>query len=310
MKNKIYIIGHKKPDLDSIAASVSYAYLKNKIDSGNEYVACRAGGANLETKYAFEKFGVEIPEVLSDAGDKKIILVDHNEVEQIIDNIGEADLVEIVDHHKVKFEYSDPIFVHIEPIGSSCSIIFKMFKQNGIDVPRDLAGVMLSAILIDTVITKSPTCTEQDVEIIKELSEICGLDYKEFGIELFKVRSNVSSLPPDEILGSDQKDFDINGKKFSISQVETVDLKELDGLTDGLFEAINKRKDDGGYHTVILFITDILNKGSRFLVVSDSPEKFEEVLGCKLENNECYLDGIMSRKKQVVPPLMGVDSTV
>jgi manganese-dependent inorganic pyrophosphatase len=304
MQNKIYIIGHKKPDLDSVAAAVSYAYLKNKVDSENEYIARIAGEANLETKYAFEKFGVELPEILSDAADKKIILVDHNETGQIIDNIEQAELIEIVDHHKVKFEYSSPIFIHIEPIGSSCTIIFKMFKQNGIDVSKDLAGIMLSAALIDTVITESPTCTEEDVEIIKELSEIVGVDYKEFGIELFKVRSNVSSLPPAEILGSDQKDFDINGKKFSISQVETVDLSELESLTDGLFKAINERKDGGGYHTVILFITDILNKGSRFLVVSDNSEKFEEIFGCKLENNECYLDGIMSRKKQVVPLLL------
>lgn len=304
MQNTIYIVGHKSPDLDSIAAAVAYAELKNKIDSENKYVAVRSDEANMETKYAFEKFGIELPEVLNDAAGKKIILVDHNEKEQIIDNIDDAEIIEIVDHHKMKFEYGSPIFIHVEPIGSTCTILAKMFKNNNIEIPKDIAGIMLSAALIDTVITKSPTCTQGDVDIIKELSEIVGVDYTDFGIELFKIRSNVSSLPAMEILNSDQKDFDVNGKKFSISQVETVDLGELAPLTGKLFDVINTKKEEGAYHTVILFITDILNKGSRFLVVSNEPEKFEKTFNCKLENNECYLEGIMSRKKQVVPPLM------
>lgn len=304
ISQNIYIIGHKKPDLDSMAAATSYAYLKNKIDFSGKYIACRAGDPNMETKYAYEKFGMKLPEFLDNTVDKKIILVDHNEKEQIVDNIKKAKLVEIVDHHKVKFEYDTPIFIHIEPIGSSCTIITKMFEQNGVDIPKNLAGIMLSAVLIDTVITKSPTCTEEDVEIIKKLSEILGVDYTKFGIELFKIRSNVSILPPTEILDSDQKDFNIKGKKFSISQVETADLNDFNKLSKGLFESIENKKKEGGYHTIILFITDILEQGSRFLVISDEPDKFEKIFNCELKNNECYLDGIMSRKKQVVPSLM------
>lgn len=304
MKNTIYIVGHKSPDLDSVAAAVSFAYLKNKLDPENKYIAARSDEANMETKYAFEKFGVELPEALNDATGKKIILVDHNEKGQIIDNIDDAEIVEVVDHHKMKFEYGSPIFIHIEPMGSTCTILAKMFESSNIEIPKDIAGIMLSAALIDTVITKSPTCTQEDVEIIKKLSEAVGVDYMDFGIELFKIRSNVKSLPAMEILHSDQKDFDINGKKFSISQVETVDLGEIAPSTGKLFEAINAKKKEGEYHTVILFITDILNKGSRFLVASDEPEKFEETFNCKLENNECYVEGIMSRKKQVAPPLL------
>ncbi|MFH1565302.1 MAG: manganese-dependent inorganic pyrophosphatase [bacterium] len=304
MQNTIYIIGHKSPDLDSIAAAVSYAYLKNKIDPENKYIAARAGEANMETKYVFEKFDVELPEILNDVAGKKIILVDHNVKEEFVGNMEEVEIIEIIDHHKVKFEYKSPIFIHIEPIGSTCTILAKMFEKNNAAIPKDLAGIMLSAALIDTVITKSPTCAQDDVEIIKKLSEAVGVDYTDFGIELFKIRSNVKSLPATEILLSDQKDFDINGKKFSISQVETVDLSEFSELTDKLFEAIKKKKEEDAYHTVILFITDILNKGSRFLVVSDEPEKFEKTFGRKLENNECFIDGIMSRKKQVVPPLL------
>lgn len=304
MQNTIYIIGHKNPDIDSVAAAVAYAYLKNRLDSENKYVACRAGDANLETKYAFEKFGFELPKILDDATGKKIILVDHNEIGQIIDNIGQAELIEVVDHHAVNFKYPSPIFIHIEPIGATCAILVKMFEQNHVSMPKDLAGIMLSAILIDTVITQSPTCAKDDIDIIKKLSEAVGVDYTNFGIELFKIKSNVKNLPPIEILNSDQKNFDINGKKFSISQVETVDLSEFSDLTDKLLEVIKVKKEENAHHTVILFITDILNKGSRFLVISDEPEKFEKIFNCKLENNECYIDGIMSRKKQVIPPLM------
>lgn len=304
MQNEIYIIGHKSPDLDSIAAAVAYAYLKNKIDPENKYVAVRSDEANMETKYAFEKFNVELPEILKDVAGKKIILVDHNAKEEVAGNIEKAEIIEIVDHHKMKFEYGSPIFIHIEPIGSTCAILAKMFEKNNIEIPKDIAGIILSAALIDTVITKSPTCTQGDVEIIKKLSKVVGVDYTEFGIELFKIRSNVRSLPAMEILNGDQKILDINGKKFSISQVETVDLSEFKNLTEKLFEAIETKKKEGAYHTVILFITDILNKGSRFLVISDEPEKFEKTFNCKLENNECYAEGIMSRKKQVVPPLL------
>jgi len=306
MSDIIHIIGHKSPDLDSVATAVCYAYLKNKIDSTNEYVAKRAGDANVETKCLFEKFGVAMPELLSDATDKKIILVDHNEKEQTIDGSEKSEIVEIVDHHKMKFEYGRPIFIHIEPIGATCTIVFKMFKHRKVELPKELASIMLAAILVDTVITKSPTCTDRDVQAIKELSEIVGVDYQEFGMEIFKVRADVFGLSPEEILVNDYKDFDIHGNKIGIGQIETVDLGEFDSLKESLFEAIKNKKESGDYHTVILFITDILKEGSQFLVASNEPEKFEQAFNCKLENNECYLDGILSRKKQVVPPLMEV----
>lgn len=300
----INIFGHKSPDLDSIASATAYAYLKNKIDSENEYIASRLGEINAETKYAFEKFKLELPEMLDSAVDKKFILVDHNSEEESIEQREEGEIVEVIDHHKVKFEYKDPIYFRVEPIGSACSILAKMFKESGVEIPKNIAGIMLSAALIDTVITKSPTCTEQDVEIIKELSEIVGVDYKDFGMELFKVRAQVSSLTPRKIYNNDHKDYDINGKKVGISQIETVDPSEFDNLKETIFEVMKDEKEKGNFHTIIVFITDILKEGSQFLVLSDEPEKFERGFGCKLENNQCYLENIMSRKKQVVPPLM------
>jgi manganese-dependent inorganic pyrophosphatase len=304
LNDTINIIGHKSPDLDSVAAAVAYAYLKNQSHPENHYIANSADEANAETKYAFEAFGVELPEILTDAGGKKIILVDHNEKEQIVNKIEKAKLVEIIDHHKMKFEYNNPIFIHVEPIGSTCTIIAKMFRHYDIEIPKNLAGIMLSAILIDTVITKSPTCTEQDIVIIKELSKIANVDYQEFGMELFKVKSSVSKMSPEEILTNDYKDFAMNTKKIGVGQIETVDLSEFDNLKEGLFTAMKNKKEQEGYHTIILFITDILKEGSQFLVVSSEPKKFEQAFNTKLKNNECYIEGIMSRKKQVAPPLM------
>lgn len=304
MSNTINIIGHKSPDLDSVAAAAGYAYLKNQIDPANSYVANRAGEANAETKYIFEKFGVALPEILTSSADKKIILVDHNEKSQTVDLLEQAELVEIIDHHKMKFEYHDPIFIHVEPIGSTCTILFKMFKCHEVVIPKDLVGVLLSGMLVDTVITRSPTCTKKDVSAIQELSQIIGVDYTKFGLEVFKVRSQVNKLAPEAIITSDYKDFDINGKKFGVGQVETVDLSEFAELKSGLLKALQEKKQIGGYHTVVLFITDILQEGSQFLVVSDEPAKFNKAFTCGLINNECYLAGIMSRKKQVIPALL------
>jgi manganese-dependent inorganic pyrophosphatase len=304
MSNKIYIIGHKSPDLDSVASAVAYAYLKNKTDKQNEYLPQMAGEANSETTYAFAKFGLAIPEIMTEVEGKKLILVDHNESSQIVDGFEKGEIISIVDHHKMKFENNSPIFIHVEPIGSTCTIIAKMFKCKGVEITKEMAGIMLSGILIDTVIAKSPTCIPADIKTMEELGKIIGVDYKDFGMELFKVRSNVSKLTPDEIINSDHKDFEINNKKFNVAQVETVDITEFDKLKKDLWSVLQAKKEAGKYHTVIFFITDIMNEGSQFLVLSDEPEKFETAFATKLENNECYLTGVLSRKKQVIPVLM------
>ncbi|MDD4332543.1 MAG: manganese-dependent inorganic pyrophosphatase [Patescibacteria group bacterium] len=302
MSQSIFIIGHKSPDLDSVAAAIAYADLKNKLENTSKYAPRVAGEINRETKYALEKFGFNAPEILANAASENLILVDHNEAIQSSDGIAEAKILEIIDHHKVDFKYAEPIKVLIEPWGASCSIIFNEFKKNNIAFDKNLAGLMLSAVLVDTVITKSPTCTEIDKTIIEELSRIAEIDdWKNFGMEIFKVRASVSELTAEQIIKSDFKDFNYKSGKVGIGQVETVDLNDFGAREDELMKALVDLKNKEGYQGVILFITDIIQEGSKFFVAIDDLEKMEEALGAKLENGKVYIPGIISRKKQVLP---------
>ena len=300
--SKIYILGHKSPDLDSVASAIALAELKNKSENNYKYSARIAGEPNKETIFALDRFGFEKPELLENAQGQNLILVDHNEFEQAVDGTQEAKILEIIDHHKLNFKYSEPIYINCRPWGATCSIIKSLFDTNNISISKELAGLMLSAILVDTVITKSPTVTDFDKTIIEDLARISGVaDWKEYGMELFKVRSNVKELADAEIIKSDFKDFDFKSGKFGIGQVETVDLNEFAGREEGLLLELKKLRENNNYHSVVLFITDIMKEGSLFLVSSSAMEEVEKTLGQKLEQGKVYIDGILSRKKQVAP---------
>lgn len=302
MNKKIYVIGHKSPDLDSVAAAIGYANYKNKKKKTNIYTPAVAGSINAETKFVLKKFGFKIPQILKNAKGKSLILVDHNEASQSVDGISEAKIIEILDHHKVDFKYSEPIEFKIKPWGASSSIIACMYGKSKIKLDKKIAGLMLAAILVDTVITKSPTCTNYDEKIIKDLAKIAGIkDWKKYGMEIFKIRSSVNKLSPEQIIKSDFKDFEFKAGKFGIGQVETVDLSEFNGLDDKLTAELERLKSSGNYHSVILFITDIINVGSRFLVATEDTMGIEKALGTKLGNGIAYIKGIISRKKQVAP---------
>ncbi len=302
--DKVYIIGHKSPDLDSIAAAISYANFKNIQENTDKYVPAAAGELNRETKYILEKFNIKNPEILTQVASKNLILVDHNEATQSADGIQEAKIQEVLDHHKVNFQYNEPIYFTVKPWGASCSIIAQMYFDAQIEISKDLASLMLAAILVDTVITKSPTCTQVDKEIIARLAEVAQIDdWQNYGLEIFKVRSSVSELSAEEIIKSDYKDFNFKSGKFGIGQVETVDLGEFDGRREEILTELEKIRSQGNYHSVILFITDIIKEGSLFLVATQDKEGIEKVLNTKLENGQTYLDGVISRKKQVAPKL-------
>ena len=301
--SKIYVIGHKSPDLDSVAAAISYANFKNQLENTDKYVPATAGALNRETVYALEKFGIEEPELLASAAGKELILVDHNEFSQAVDGVEEAKIVELLDHHKLDFKYSEPIDVLIRAWGSSNSIIYSLYKTAGIEADKNLAGLMLSAVLVDTVITKSPTCTDKDKEIIEELARLAGIaDWHAYGMDLFKVRSSVAELSAAEIIKSDFKDYDFKAGKFGFGQVETVDLDEIKARQAELLEVLGDLKKANNYHTVLLFITDIIKEGSLFLVATDDEAGFAKAMGHELAGGQVFIDGVISRKKQVIPP--------
>ena len=195
---KIYVIGHKSPDLDCTSAAISYANFKNKLNDGNTYIPAIAGKPNKETEYLLNKFKIEKPVLLTEAGENYFILVDHNESIQSIDGMHDANILEVLDHHKIDFSYKSPIEFNVKAWWSSCSIIAQKYFDHNIEIDKSLAGLMLGAILVDTVITKSPTATHIDLKIIDKLANIDEIDdWKDNGMDFFKVRSSVKDSTPE-----------------------------------------------------------------------------------------------------------------
>jgi len=304
MTESVFVIGHKSPDLDSVAAAISYAEYKNKIEQTDRYIPAVTGELNKETILVLKKLKIKKPQIIDNAENLSVILVDHNENLQSVAGIEKANILEVIDHHKVDFKYSMPIVFEVKPWGASCTVIYDIYKKNKIKPSKKTAGLMLAAILVDTVITKSPTCTEIDKLVIKELAVKARINsWQEFGMELFKERSNVALLTVQQIIESDYKDFTTNSGKFGIGQVETVDLNDFKSRVDEILKKLNEIKIEGGYHSVILFITDIIKEGSLFLISTNDQIKMEQALNCKFQNNRVYIPGIISRKKQVAPKI-------
>lgn len=298
----IFIIGHKNPDTDSICAAIAYAKLKNKLGEG-EFVPARCGEINEETKFVLEKFGVEAPELLENASGKELILVDHNEFSQAVDGIENARIVEVIDHHKVNFNYNEPIYFLVKPVGSTSTIIAEKYFEAGIEPEKEIAGILLGAILSDTVVFKSPTTTEKDKEIAKKLAEIAGVDdIEKFGIEVKKAKSNLEGMSEEEIIKGDFKVYEFVGKKVGIGQVEIVDYDQVKGREDKIISEMEKIREGEGYDLIVLMVTNIMDESSLLLAVGNVA-KVEEAFGKKVENNRVLLPDVMSRKKQVVPKI-------
>ncbi len=303
----IYVIGHKSPDLDSVASAIALADLKNKLSASNDYVPAIAEDINKETAYCLEKFGIAVPERLESLEGKEVVLVDHNEESQILGGGVGANIVGVWDHHKIAFKCDAPIEFRSLPWGSTSTIIARHYFCKDVKLEKGLAGLLLSAVLVDTVITKSPTCTEYDKEVIGQLAAAAEIeDWKEFGMEIFKIRGAVSQMSDEAIIKNDFKDFDFKAGKFGIGQIETVDLNDFADREEALLAQLSKMQADGGYHSVILFITDIIKEGSKFLVATSDKSAIEQALKDKLEDNKVYISGILSRKKQVVPMMTEV----
>ncbi|MEA1924984.1 MAG: manganese-dependent inorganic pyrophosphatase [Candidatus Altiarchaeota archaeon] len=306
MSEEVYIIGHMNPDTDSICSAIAYAEFKKQAGSGGNYIAARIGELNSETAYVLDRFGFSEPVLLEDGAGKKIILVDHNEESQSIDGYAEAEIVEVIDHHKINFRCSEPIVYRSEPLGSTATILGEMFLSCMGEVDKGVAGLLLSAILSDTVVFRSVTTTDRDVEVANKMAEIAGIDdVTAFGIEVKMAKSSLEGLSAKDVIFSDFKDFDFNGSKVGVGQIEVVDGREAVDRGGELIDELGRIKLDGGYDLLVLMVTNIMEAGSDLMVVGLT-DRVEEAFKAKVENNKVYLRGVMSRKKQVVPQLKGV----
>ncbi|ATF10399.1 manganese-dependent inorganic pyrophosphatase [Candidatus Enterovibrio altilux] len=299
----MYVVGHKIPDSDSICGAIALAYLKNQINE--PAVASRLGNIPPETAFILEHFGVDAPELKLSYAGEEVYIVDHSELTQAPDDIAQAIIVGIVDHHKLgDLTTATPLECWIRPVGCSNTVIKMMFDFFNVVIPKDIAGIMLGAILSDTIIFKSPTCTTADIRCVEELAKIAGIkDFKALGMEMFMVKSSIADTSARDLVMRDFKDFNINGYFIGIGQLEVVDLSVFDEIKIELEVGIMTLKNEGYRHSVILLLTDIIKEGSELLVVSDDITIIERAYGKAIKNGRVWLDGVLSRKKQVVPPL-------
>ncbi|VGV70112.1 manganese-dependent inorganic pyrophosphatase [Streptococcus pyogenes] len=304
--SKILVFGHQNPDTDAIASSYAFDYLSQKA-FGLDTEVVALGTPNEETAFALDYFGVEAPRVVESAkaqGSEQVILTDHNEFQQSIADIREVEVYGVVDHHRVaNFETANPLYMRVEPVGSASSIVYRMFKENGIEVPKAIAGMLLSGLISDTLLLKSPTTHVSDHLVAEELAELAEVKLEDYGMALLKAGTNLASKSEVELIGIDAKTFELNGNAVRVAQVNTVDISEVLERQEAIEAAIKDAMAAEGYSDFVLMITDIVNSNSEILAIGANMDKVEAAFNFTLDNNHAFLAGAVSRKKQVVPQL-------
>ncbi|MCM0583192.1 manganese-dependent inorganic pyrophosphatase [Weissella diestrammenae] len=296
---KKLVFGHQNPDTDTIASAIAAAYLVHKA-FGDETEAVALGTPNAETQYALDYFKFEPLRVITEADTKQVVLVDHNEAAQSVANLADVEIAGVYDHHKINFTSNAPIWFNNQPLGSVATILYYEFKSHDIEIPEEIAGMMTSAIVSDTLLLKSPTTTSFDQPALEALADIAGIeDYEAYGLAMLKAGTDLSKRSAKELIDGDAKSFDFAGNVFRIGQVNTVDIEDALTRQSEIEEAM-KAED---FDNFLFVITDILNSNSKAIYLGDNSDAVEKAFNGKLVNHVIDLPGVVSRKKQVVPPL-------
>ncbi|MFI8575772.1 manganese-dependent inorganic pyrophosphatase [Rossellomorea aquimaris] len=302
--SKTLIFGHKNPDTDTITSALVYADLKTKI--GMDVEPVRLGDVNGETQYALDYFNVDAPRLIEQVGGETdtVILVDHNERQQSVVDIEEVRVLEVIDHHRIaNFETADPLYYRAEPVGCTATILNKIYKEKGVEVTKEMAGLMLSAIISDSLLFKSPTCTDEDVAAANELAEIAGVDAQVYGLEMLKAGANMSTKSVAELVTLDAKEFSMGNAKVEVAQINVVDVNDVFGRQAEVEAAMETMIKEKGLDLFLLVVTDILENDSTALALGSKAAEVEKAFNVTLQNNTALLKGVVSRKKQIVPVL-------
>ncbi|EOW9527327.1 manganese-dependent inorganic pyrophosphatase [Bacillus cytotoxicus] len=301
---KVLVFGHKNPDTDAICSAIAYAELKKELGMNAEPV--RLGEISGETQFALDYFKVEGPRFVETVANEvdNVILVDHNERQQSATDIESVRVLEVIDHHRIaNFETSDPLYYRCEPVGCTATILNKMYKENGVAIRKEVAGLMLSAIISDSLLFKSPTCTEQDVAAARELAEIAGVDAESYGLEMLKAGADLSGKTMEQLISLDAKEFQMGNAKVEIAQVNAVDTNDVLVHQAELEKVISAVVEEKGLDLFLFVVTDILTNDSVGLAIGKAANAVEKAYNVTLENNTATLKGVVSRKKQIVPVL-------
>ena len=237
---EVIVFGHKSPDTDTICSAIVMADLQTKI-RGKKVTPCRLGEINEETKFALKKFNAEAPKFIEKVEEgQKVILVDHNEFSQSVEGIENAKIEAVVDHHRINnFETSEPLFYYAQPVGCTSTILFELYSSNNIEIPAQMAGLMLSAIISDTLLLKSPTTTEKDKKALEALAKIADVDVNIYGLEMLKAGTNLDKYTEDELIRLDAKKIEKEDIKYVIAQVNTVSIPDILKRKEKIEQEIN-----------------------------------------------------------------------
>lgn len=304
MDNKVLIFGHRNPDTDSITSAIVMENLERKL--GNENAkAVSLGNINKETKFVLNYLGIEEPEVIEKVEDgQKVILVDHNEITQSAENITHARILKVVDHHTMSFIAPYQLYYRAEPVGCTQTVLYKMYKEYGVEIDKKIATLMLSAIASDTLVLKSPTTTEEDMRVLKELEEIAGVDVNAFGIDMLKAGTDISDYTPEQVINIDSKLFEQANKKFKIAQVNTADIDSIFANQAYFEQAINEDIKKENLDFYVFAATDIVNSNSKIISLGNDSPVVEKAFGISMDNHTAMLENVVSRKKQILPPIL------
>lgn len=301
MEEKVLIFGHKNPDTDSICSSIVMEDLEMKMGNHN-CKAVRIGKINKETRYVLDYLKREdIPYVENIEDGQEVILIDHNEASQCVDNIENARILKVIDHHTMNFKAPYQLYYRTEPVGCTATVLYKLYQENGIEIEKDIAILCLSAIISDTLLFKSPTCTKADREVAEKLEKIAQVDMNEYGLEMLKAGTDLDDFSVEELINIDAKKFEKDNTSFVIAQVNTVSIEDVLKREEELKEVINKTIEEKGLSLFVLAITDILNSNSEIIALGEKAGVVKTAFGKDLENDKAFLEGVVSRKKQLLP---------
>ena len=302
MEETILIFGHKNPDTDTICSSIVKERLNKKLGKDN-CKAVRLGNINKETQYILNYLGIEAPELIEKVEEgQKVIMVDHNDFSQSVDGIENAKIIEVVDHHCIgNFRTSDPLYYTAKPYGCTSTILYREYKSGNLEISKEEAILMLSAIISDTLLLKSPTTTDHDEKALKELGEITGINVEQYGLEMLKAGTDLDDFTAEQLVNIDAKSIEKDGNKFVIAQVNTVSISDVLKRQEELEKAIRNEIDKKGLILFVFAITDILNSNSEIIALGDRTDAVEKAFEKTLENDRMFLEGVVSRKKQLLP---------
>ena len=302
----IQVFGHKSPDTDSTGSPIIWAWYLSEIE-GTAATPVLLGEPNTEAAFMLERWGLDKPAIINgvEAG-APVVIVDTNNPAELPDNINDADIQAIIDHHKLVggLETKGPIDITVRPLACTATIMHDLIGDDLTKMPEQIKGAMLTCILSDTLEFRSPTTTPHDRAVAEKLAKELGVDVSEYASEMFAAKSDVSAFSEAELLRMDSKEYEVGGKQFRVSVLETTAPQMVLDRKDALMAAMTGVAEEDGADQVLLFVVDILNEEATLLVPNDLVKTVaEKSFGASVSGDTVVLPGIMSRKKQIIPNL-------